>query len=89
MTLTIDLSPLEQSSLAAAARQEGVDPAALVKRIVAEHLPAYQIREEARVAAIQAARGSLAHLGVTVNDLHRERQADKAKEEMRGAGLNS
>src|SRR5438132_9828939 len=38
-------------------------------------------KEKARIAAIQAARGSMAHVGVSVDDLHRERQRDKEKEE--------
>jgi hypothetical protein len=38
-------------------------------------------RERARIAAIDAAVGSLAHVGVSVEDLHRERQLDKAREE--------
>lgn len=40
MTLTIDLSPTEEALIAAAARQKGLEPAALVKALVAEHLPA-------------------------------------------------
>ncbi len=37
--------------------------------------------EAARIAAIKAARGSMAHVGVSVDDLHRERQKDKKQEE--------
>ena len=40
MTLTIDLSPTEEALLTDAARQKGLDPAALVKALVTEHLPA-------------------------------------------------
>lgn len=40
MTLTIDLSPTEESWLAEAARQKGLAPAALVKQFVTERLPA-------------------------------------------------
>ena len=39
MTLTLDLSPAEEARLAAAARQKGLAPAALVKALVTEHLP--------------------------------------------------
>jgi hypothetical protein len=39
MILTLDLSPTEEARLAAAARQKGLDPAALVKALVTEHLP--------------------------------------------------
>src|SRR5438067_978851 len=39
MTLTIELTPVEEARLAVAAKREGIEPAALVKRLVAEHLP--------------------------------------------------
>ncbi len=39
MTLTIDFSPVEEEHLTAAARQEGLEPAALVKRLVNQQLP--------------------------------------------------
>lgn len=39
MTLTIDLSPSEEVQFTDAARQEGLEPAAFVKRLVAEYLP--------------------------------------------------
>jgi hypothetical protein len=70
-----------------------VAPAEFARQLLREHLPPYQqqngtqesenaeAREQARIAAIRAARGSLAHVGVSVEDLHRERQADKEKEE--------
>ncbi len=100
MTLTIDLSPTEQARLTAAARQTGLEPAALAKRLVTEHLPneeknagsALDTRdrsEQERIAAILAARGSMAYVGVTVDDLHRERQADKQKEEQSSIGNRS
>ncbi len=83
MTLTIDLSPAEQARLTDAARQTGLEPAALAKKLVTEHLPQVfqekDTREQARIATIMASVGSMAHVGV--EDLHRERQADKAKEE--------
>ncbi len=40
MTLAIDLSPDEEARLAATARQEGLDPAAFVHKLVAERLRA-------------------------------------------------
>lgn len=86
MTLTIDFTPTEEARLDAAARQEGIDSATLVKKLV-NNLPpatAQAASEQARIAAIHAARGSMAHLGVTVEDLHRERQADKNCEEQLG-----
>ena len=39
MTLTINLTPAEEARLAAAARQEGLDPSELVRRLVTERLP--------------------------------------------------
>ena len=39
MTLTIELNPEEGARLAAAARQEGVAPADLARKLVTEHLP--------------------------------------------------
>ena len=36
--------------------------------------------EARRQAAIQAARGSMTHIPVSVDDLHQERQRDKARE---------
>lgn len=39
MTLTIDFSPLEEAHLTAAAQQEGLEPAALVKKLVNQQLP--------------------------------------------------
>lgn len=92
MTLTIDLTPAEQARLTASARRTGLEPTALAKRLVTDHLPmdsdaastSTAAHEQDRLAAIHAARGSMATVGVTVDDLHRERQADKEKEERLG-----
>lgn len=82
MTLMIDLSPIEQARLTAAAKRTGLEPSVLAKKLVTEHLPPEEsAREQARIAAIYAAVGSMAHIGVGTDDLHRERQADKEKEE--------
>jgi hypothetical protein len=40
MTLTIELSPDEEARLARAAAQEGLDPAALARKLLTERLPA-------------------------------------------------
>jgi hypothetical protein len=40
MTLTIDLIPTEEAQLTAAARQVGMAPAELARKLVTEHLPA-------------------------------------------------
>jgi len=39
MTLTIELTTAEEARLVAAAEQEGVPPAELARRLVADHLP--------------------------------------------------
>ncbi len=85
MTLVIDLSPTEETWLEAAAQQTGLTPNMLVTKLLRERMPSLIppeiASEEARVAAIWAAVGSMAHIGVGVEDLHRERQSDKQKEE--------
>jgi hypothetical protein len=84
MTLIIDLSPAEEAWLTGAARQTGLMPDTLAKKLT-EHLSprtnSQAASEEARIAAIWASVGSMAHVGVGVEDLHRERQSDKQKEE--------
>ncbi len=82
MTLTIDLSPKEEGQLIAAAEWMGMEPVTLAKNLIIERLPPEaDTRERMRLSAIRAAAGSMAHIGVTVDDLHRERQADKVREE--------
>src|SRR5579884_1290993 len=39
MTLIIELTPSEEARLEAAARQEGIGPSELAKKLVTEHLP--------------------------------------------------
>ncbi len=39
MTITIDLSPAEEAQLFAAAKQEGMEPNAFLKKLVSEQLP--------------------------------------------------
>jgi hypothetical protein len=86
MTLVIDLSPAEESWLTDAAQQTGLTPAILAKNLLTQQLPRRAAPqadfEEARIAAIWAACGSMAQFTDTgVEDLHRQRQADKHKEE--------
>jgi hypothetical protein len=40
MILTIELTPTEEAQLTAAARQAGLEPATLARKLVTEHLPA-------------------------------------------------
>ena len=88
MTLTLELTPAEEARLVAAARLNGTEPAALAKKLVTEHLPSLQngvlaaVQEQERIARIRAATGSFADDSWdSVAELHRDRQADKAKEE--------
>jgi hypothetical protein len=46
MTLNIELTPEQEARLVAIARREGIDPAEVVKKLVAEHLPATLQDEE-------------------------------------------
>ena len=39
MTLSIEITPIEEAQLTAAARQAGMAPAALAQQLVTEHLP--------------------------------------------------
>ena len=39
MTLTLELTPVEEAQLTTAARQKGVDPAVFLKQLVTDHLP--------------------------------------------------
>lgn len=39
MTLTIDLTPDQEARLSAFAMREGMEPAALAKKLVTDHLP--------------------------------------------------
>lgn len=46
MNLIIDLTPSEEAQLSAAAKQTGLAPAELVKKLVKEHLPAAPATDE-------------------------------------------
>ena len=93
MTLTLELSPALEARLKALARTRGVDPVEIATELLADHLPvapaeplqngttATLERDLDRVARVQSIRGKYAHLGVRVEDLHRERQAEKEREE--------
>ena len=45
MTLYIELNPEQEARLTAVAQREGIDPAEVVKKLVAEHLPPIQQEE--------------------------------------------
>jgi hypothetical protein len=50
MTLTIDLNPAEQAQLTAAAKQQGVAPEELARKVLTAHLPAVVERENPTLA---------------------------------------
>ena len=89
MSLLMDLPPEVETRLQQEATRQGVPPAAVALRLITDGLPAAlkeagqadkTAREKQRVAAIRAAAGSLAYVGASVEDLHRERQADKERD---------
>lgn len=85
MILTIELTP-EESGRVENAQALGVDVSAMIRRVI-DALPAEtqktiaEQKEIERIAAIRAAAGSFAHYGARVEDLHRERQADRERDE--------
>ena len=94
MPLTIELTPVEEARLRKAAQQKGIAPAELVRQFLESNLAAIPAefqssdlngldseQHASKVKRIRGLRGKLAHLSVTSEDLHRERQADKAREE--------
>ncbi len=80
----------------AAADAQGVAPETLVHQFVIERLPEplngtitapldleareIALRDPELVARVKSIRGKYAHLGVSVGDLHLERQADQQRE---------
>jgi hypothetical protein len=56
MTLTMQLTPIEEARLVAAAEREGLDPADLARRLVNEHLPplSEEVKEEDPALALFA-----------------------------------
>ncbi len=91
MTLILNLTSAEEARLTAAAQQAGLAPEALLRTLVnrlplATEASLAQKAGDAREKAIHGARGSLAHLGASVEDLHRQRQTDRAGEQARDSG---
>ncbi len=91
MTLILNLTSAEEARLTAAAQQAGLAPEALLRTLV-NRLPLTSDASHAQKAvdtrekAIRGARGSLAHLGASVEDLHQQRQADRAGEQAKDSG---
>ena len=81
MSFIMDLPPDVETRLQAEATRQGVPPAAVALRLFTDNLPPAKVEaeeaERRRLAAIDEAFGSLAHLGGgLVEELRRERQAD-------------
>ena len=94
MTLTLHLSPEVEARLRAAAQKQGLDPDEMAEQLLQTYLPAVSQevsttrmatpeRGPAFVALVKKIRGKFAHtsLDLATEALHRERQADKEREE--------
>ena len=91
MTLQIELTQEQEARLTAAARREGLPPEELARKLLSDQLPnptaihgdapRLRLREDDRIARVHGIRGKYAHVGATTEELHRERQADKEREE--------
>jgi hypothetical protein len=94
MTLILHLSPDVEERLHAVAQEQGRDPADVAETLLAAALPALTKRPAANgttcaerdpmvVAAVKRIRGKFAHTAASAatEALHRERQADKVREE--------
>jgi hypothetical protein len=95
MTISLELTPTEEAMLTNAAEMQGIPIAQLAKQLVIISLPAFatmsanaanppssNVRHQDRIAAIDSVVGKYAHLpGVGAEELHRERQKDKERDE--------
>jgi hypothetical protein len=91
MTLHIELTQDQEALLTSRARQEGLAPAEFAHRLLTEQLrelparngenPEHRPPTPELAARVRSIRGKYAHVGATTEDLHRERQADKKREE--------
>ena len=102
MTLTLYLSPEVEARLQAVAREQGCDPADVATHLLQTYLPAITReppansmptpeRDPAFVALVKSIRGKFARTatGLATEALHRERQADKEREERRMRGTKA
>ena len=96
MTLILHLPPDIEARLQAVAQEQGRDPAEVAETLLDAALPAMTSRPPANgttcsdgdsklVAAVKRIRGKFAHTATdaATEALHRERQADKVREERR------
>ena len=102
MTLTLHLSPEVEARLQAVAREQGCDPADVAEHLLQTYLPAVTREpstnnmptlecDPAFIALVKSIRGKFAHTatGLATEALHRERQADKEREERRMRGTKA
>ena len=87
--MNIDLPPELEARLEDEAAKRGL-PASEYASLLLDRLltPTHAEAEEAaRLRAIDAAMGAFVHVPFTVDDLHRERQKDKMREERQGSKI--
>jgi len=104
MTVTIELTSGQEALLVKAALQTGLQPEDLAMQLVTQHLPGVldhqpaivdgdrdQLQDVERAALAKRIRGKYACTADVpgTQELHRERQRDKAKEEVRAPGPRS
>ncbi len=102
MTLTLHLSPEVEARLRAVAQEQGLDPVDVAEHLLQTYLPAATRepptngmttpqRDSAFVALVKSIRGKFAHTAtdLATEALHRERQADKEREERRIRGTKA
>lgn len=102
MTLTLHLPPEIEAHLKAVAGERGLDPVDMAEQLLQTYLPAVtrmppansvttQERDPAFVARVKRIRGKFAHTTteIVTETLHRERQADKEREERRIRGTKT
>ena len=102
MTLTLHLPPEVEAHLRAVAEERGLDPVDMAEQLLQTYLPAVTRtppansmttpeRDPAFVALVKRIRGKFAHTAteMATETLHRERQADKEREERRIRGTKA
>lgn len=102
MTLTLHLSPEVEARLRAVAQEQGLDPVDVAEHLLQTYLPAATRepptngmttpqRDPAFVALVKSIRGKFARTAtdLATEALHRERQADKEREEQRIRGTKA
>lgn len=81
MTLTLELPPEIEEQLRTKAAKAGQDVGTYVAHILASTAASNESGEAARLAAIRSLRGKYAELGISSEDITRERQKDMKREE--------